>query len=302
MAVRRTDLAVEARQLWEETAAGTTKLEGVTAEERERNGFSVTFVEILNEHGAQALGKPVGKYVSLELDGLLRREEDAFHRAAQAIADELREMLDTITDKAPVLVVGLGNRAITPDLLGPLAAEHLLVTRHLVEGVPEHFGDYRPVSAIVPGVLASTGLESAEITTAVAGTAKPAAVVVIDALAARSMERICRTVQISDSGIAPGSGVGNHRSVLDRATLGVPVVSVGVPTVVDGATLALDILAEEGIENLEPQTLNGRGADLFVTPREIDTQVACLAKVIGYGIDLALHPNLSLSDLEMLLE
>lgn len=302
MAVRRTDLAVEARQLWEETAAGTAKLEGVTAEEREREGFSVTAVEILNEHGAGALGKPVGKYISMELDGLLRRETDAFSRAAGAIAAELRELLGTITDKAPVLVVGLGNRAVTPDLLGPLAAEHLLVTRHLVEGVPEHFGDYRPVSAIVPGVLASTGLESAEITAAVAGAAKPAAVIVIDALAARSMERICRTVQLSDSGIAPGSGVGNHRAVLDRATLGVPVVSIGVPTVVDGATLALDILADAGIENVEPEALNGQGADVFVTPREIDVQVACLAKVIGYGIDLALHPNLTLSDLEMLLE
>lgn len=302
MAIRRTDLAVEAQKLWEESAQGTSRLDGVTAEERQRSGFSVTDVEILNEYGAKALGKPVGKYVSLELDGLLRRETDAFSRAADALAAELREMLSSITENAPVLVVGLGNRAVTPDRIGPLAAEYLLVTRHLVEGVPEHFGNYRPVSALVPGVLGTTGMESAEITAAVAGKAKPAAVVVVDALAARSMERICRTVQLSDSGIAPGSGVGNHRALLNRAALGVPVIAVGVPTVVDGATLALDILADAGIEDVEPAALCGQGADVFVTPREIDTQTACLAKVIGYGINLALHPHLSLSDLEALIE
>lgn len=301
MAVRRTDLAVEARQLWMESAAETTKLDGVEAVERERDGFPVTAVEVVSGEGARALGKPMGRYVSIELDGLLKREADSFQRAAAAIAAELRELF-TVTDNAPVLVVGLGNRAITPDLLGPLAAEHILVTRHLVEAVPEHFGSYRPVSAVTPGVLASTGLESAEIAAAVSGAARPAAVIVIDALAARSLERVCRTVQISDAGITPGSGVGNHRAAIDRATLGVPVISIGVPTVVDGATLALDILAQAGMDDVEPEALGGQGADLFVTPREIDVQVATLAKAIGYGIDLALHPQLDIADLEMLLE
>lgn len=301
MAVRRTDLAVEARQLWMESAAETAQLDGVRAVERERDGFAVTAVEIVNGEGARALGKPIGRYVSIELDGLMKRETDSFPRAAAAIAEELRELF-TVTDNAPVLVVGLGNRAITPDLLGPLAAEHILVTRHLVEAVPEHFGNYRPVSAVTPGVLAATGLESAEIAAAVSDAAKPAAVIVIDALAARSMERVCRTVQLSDAGITPGSGVGNHRAAIDRATLGVPVISVGVPTVVDGATLALDILAQAGRDDIEPEALCGQGADLFVTPREIDVQVATLAKAIGYGIDLALHPQLGISDLEMLLE
>ena len=301
MAIRRTDLAVEARQLWMESAAETADLKGVSAQEREREGFPVTAVEVLDEGGAKALGKPVGNYVSLELDGLMRREENSFSRAVTAIAGELRELLP-IPDGGPVLVVGLGNRAITPDLLGPLAAEHILVTRHLVTGVPEHFGHYRPVSALIPGVLASTGLESAEIAAAVSGAAKPAAVVVIDALAARSLERVCRTVQISDTGISPGSGVGNHRAAIDRETLGIPVLAVGVPTVVDGATLALDVLAQAGVDGVEPEALGGRGSDLFVTPREIDVQVATLAKAIGCGIDLALQPHLTLEDLEMLLE
>ena len=134
------------------------------------------------------------------------------------------------------------------------------------------------------------------------GAAKPAAVLVIDALASRSLERVCRTVQLSDTGISPGSGVGNHRSALNRDTLGVPVLAIGVPTVVDGATLALDILAQAGVDGVEPESLGGRGSDLFVTPREIDVQVAALAKAIGYGINLALHPQLTLADLELLLE
>ena len=301
MAQRRTDLAVEARQLWRESAEGTTRLRGVAAREREREGFAVTAVEVLDEEGARAIGKPVGRYVSLELDGLIRRETDAFPRAAEAIAAELAPLLDEAGD-GPVLVVGLGNRAVTPDLLGPLAADHVLVTRHLVERLPDQFGQFRPVSVLTPGVLASTGLESAEIARAVAGTVVPAAVIAIDALAARSLERVCRTVQLSDTGIVPGSGVGNHRSALDRQSLGVPVVSIGVPTVVDGATLALDLLAQAGQEDPEPQALGGRGADLFVTPREIDAQVALLARAIGYGVSMALHPGLGLSDLELLLE
>jgi len=284
-----------------ESAAETADLKGVAAEERQREGFPVTAVEVLDEEGAKAIGKPVGNYVSLELDGLMRREENSFSRAVTAIAGELRELLP-IPDEGGVLVVGLGNRAITPDLLGPLAAEHILVTRHLVEGVPDHFGHYRPVCALIPGVLASTGLESAEIAAAVSGAAKPAAVLVIDALASRSLERVCRTVQISDTGISPGSGVGNHRSAIDKATLGIPVLSMGVPTVVDGATLALDVLAQAGVEGVEPEALGGQGRDLFVTPREIDVQVATLAKAIGYGINLALQPHLTLDDLEMLLE
>ena len=156
--------------------------------------------------------------------------------------------------------------------------------------------------ALIPGVLASTGLESAEIAAAVSGAAKPAALVVIDALASRSLERVCRTVQISDTGISPGSGVGNHRAAIDRETLGIPVLAVGVPTVVDGATLALDVLAQAGVDGVEPEALGGQGSDLFVTPREIDVQVATLAKSIGYGINLALQPHLTLSDLELLLE
>ena len=300
MLQRRTDLAVEARELWTQSAGEKSALAGVQAEERKREGYPVTVVKVLNEEGAQALGKPVGTYVTLELSGLKRREEDAFPRAVRALAAELRALL-SVPKGAPVLVVGLGNRAITPDNIGPGAADHTLVTRHLVEQVPEHFGHFRPVSALAAGVLATTGVESSELVQAVVEQIKPACVIAVDALASRSLARVCSTVQLADTGITPGSGVGNHRAALNRESLGVPVIALGVPTVVDVATLCADVLAEAGRGELEPQALAGAGAGLMVTPRDIDQSVADLAKVIGYGINLALQDGLSVEDVEMFL-
>ena len=300
MLQRRTDLAVEARELWTQSAGEKSALAGVQAEERKQEGYPVTVVKVLNEEGAQALGKPVGTYVTLELSGLKRREEDAFPRAVRALAAELRALL-SVPKGAPVLVVGLGNRAITPDNIGPGAADHTLVTRHLVEQVPEHFGHFRPVSALAAGVLATTGVESSELVQAVVEQIRPACVIAVDALASRSLERVCSTVQLADTGITPGSGVGNHRAALNRESLGVPVIALGVPTVVDVATLCADVLAEAGRGELEPQALAGAGAGLMVTPRDIDQSVADLAKVIGYGINLALQDGLSVEDVEMFL-
>ena len=300
MLQRRTDLALEARELWMEAAEEQTRLEGVKARDGEREGYPVTTVEVLSDQGAQAIGKPVGKYVTVELGGLARREEDAFPRAVKALAGELAEML--VPDpKAPVLVVGLGNRAITPDAVGPGAADHTMVTRHLVEQVPEHFGHFRPVSALAAGVLGTTGVESGELVKALCDKIHPACVVAVDALASRSMKRVCSTVQIANTGIVPGSGVGNHRYALNEATLGVPVIAVGVPTVVDAATIAADILQEAGKGELDPSALNGVGSDLMVTPRDIDQRVADMAKVIGYGLNLALHEGITLEDVEMFL-
>lgn len=299
MAQRRTDLAVEAHELWKESAGKTTRLTGVRAEERQREGFQTTVVTVLDEEGEAALGKPVGRYVTLDLDGLLRREEDAFGRAVRAVAAEVEGMVPA---DGMALVVGLGNRAVTPDLVGPLSVEHLLVTRHLVDGLPEHFGHLRPVAAVTPGVLASTGVESGDQTAALAEKLKPSCVIAIDALASRAIDRLCRTVQLADTGITPGSGVGNHRTALNKASLGVPVVALGVPTVVDGATLALDLLEQAGRDDLGQEAFGGKGADFFVTPREVDSRVADLAKVIGYGVSLGLNPTLTMEDLTMLLE
>ena len=298
MAQRRTDLAVEAHQLWREGAGDAASLPGVRAQEEDRDGFPVTTVTVSSREGAQALGKPQGTYITIELDGLLRREENAFQRAAGVVAEALRPLLP---DSGPALVMGLGNRAVTPDLIGPLAVDHLLVTRHLVEQVPEHFGDLRPVAAAAPGVLASTGMESSLVAQALAERLRPACVVAVDALASRSLDRLCRTVQLSDAGVVPGSGVGNHREALDRDSLGVPVFTVGVPTVVDGTTLALDLLERAGRTELNRDDLPG-GGGFFVTPREVDQRVADMGKVLGYAVSMALNPSLSVEDLTMLLE
>ena len=300
MLKRRTDLALEAKELWTESAEKETKLEGVRARDSLREGYQVTTVDILDEQGASSLGKPVGSYVTVQLDALARREEDAFGRAARAIAAELNGLLK-LPEEATCLVVGLGNRAITPDAIGPGVADHTMVTRHLVEQAPEHFGSFRPVAALAAGVLGTTGVESGELVKAVAEKIRPGCIIAVDALASRSMDRVCTTVQLANTGIVPGSGVGNHRAALNRETLGVPVIAVGVPTVVDAGTLAADILAEAGQEGLDPEALAGAGEGLMVTPRDIDQRVADLVKVIGDGINLALQPGLTIEDVDLFL-
>ena len=278
---KRTDLALEAQELWKESAKETTNLSGVRARETRREGCTVTRVEILDGRGAAALGKPEGCYISLDLREL-PRDSGGFSRAVEALAGELALLLP---EEGELLAVGLGNRAMTPDALGPLALEHLLVTRHLRAAPP--FDGFRPVAACAAGVLGRTGMESAETVEALVGRLRPAAVLVIDALAARRQKRLCATVQLSDSGIVPGSGVGNHRHPLNRETLGVPVIALGVPTVIDGATLAADLLESAGEE--ADEALLRRAGAVTVTPRDIDAQVRDLAKVIGYGINRAVH-------------
>lgn len=299
MLQRRTDLALEAREIWESGAKKEDRLPGVESEQTDREGYPVTAVRITSQEGARALGKPVGTYVTLELPGLKRREEDAFARAVRALSAELRRMLPA--GEGGVLVVGLGNRAITPDNVGPAAVGYTLVTRHLVEQVPAHFGHFRPVAALAAGVLANTGMESSELVRAVVERISPSCVVVIDALASRSLSRVCATVQLADTGISPGSGVGNHRAALNRETLGVPVIALGVPTVVDAATLCADVLAEAGRREVEPEALRGAAAGLMVTPGDIDQRVADLSKVIGYAVSLALQNDLTVEDLDLLL-
>lgn len=299
MLQRRTDLALEAREIWQEGAQKADRLRGVESARTVREGYPVTTVRITSAEGQRALGKPVGTYITLELPGLKRREEDAFPRAVRALAAELRALLPE--DAGSVLVVGLGNRAITPDNIGPSAVGHTLVTRHLVEQVPEHFGHFRPVAALAAGVLANTGVESSELVRAVAERIRPSCILAIDALASRSLSRVCSTVQLADTGISPGSGVGNHRAALNRETLGIPVIALGVPTVVDVATLCADVLAEAGRGELEPEALRGHGGGLMVTPRDIDQSVADLSKVIGYGVSLALQEGLTMEEMELLI-
>lgn len=290
----RTDLALEAAQ----AVQGASRLPGVWSEEREEDGVKVTAVEIRDEEAAKAVGKPMGRYVTLELEAARRREKAAFGRACGLLAKELGKMIPD--GDGPVLVVGLGNRNITPDAIGPLAHGHLLVTRHLIAQLPEVFGSFRPVAAISAGVLGTTGMESAELVKAVAEKIRPDCVVAIDALAARGMKRLCATVQIANTGIAPGSGVGNHREALNQETLGVPVVAVGVPTVVEVCAVVRDVLEEVGREDLEPKAVVEGGG--FVTTRDIDERVAQWGKLIGYAVNMAVQKGLSLEDIEGLAE
>lgn len=294
----RTDLAVEARQLWQESAGGAGSLPGVRAWDREQSGFKVSTVEILDGQGEQALGKPRGKYVTVELDGYIRREENAFADACRVLSGQLRGLWN-LEKNGNVLVVGLGNRGITPDAIGPDAVDCVMVTRHLTERMPEDFAAFRPVAAMCSGVLGTTGVESGEMVSAVAERIRPDLVIAIDALASRSTDRLCRTVQIADTGIVPGSGVGNARKALNRESLGVPVIAVGVPTVVDAATLTLDLASRAGAD-LDPDAFGDAGG-MIVTPKDIDQSVRDIAKLIGYSVNLALHEGITLEDVDMFL-
>ena len=276
----RTDLAVEAHRI----RAGAGRLEGVEVRETDRSGFHVTTVEVRSPAASKELCKPIGIYHTVTLDPVLRREEAAFSSAAGLISGLIGDLLPR-NDRFSTLVVGLGNRAITPDAVGPHTMESVLATRHLQGHDSELFSALRPVCVLSPGVLGNTGIEAARMVQAVARDLRPDVVIAVDALACSEPERLCRTIQISDTGVTPGSGVGNHREALDRDSFGVPVIAVGVPTVMDISVVS------------DAETLQG----LFVTPRDIDTTVSDFSKLTGSAIDLALQPELSIPDLDLLL-
>ena len=283
-----TDLAAEARELWKQACG--RELPGLITDRMETEGIAADVLEIRDEETAKELCKPKGRYVTFELGALTRREEDAFPRACRALAAELRRQLG-LSGGESVLAVCLGNPDVTPDAVGPLAAEHILVTRHLRRAMPETFAPFRSVAVFRSGVLGTTGVESAALTAAVAGQVRPDAVVAVDALAAREASRLCRAVQITDAGIVPGSGVGNARAAMTAETLGVPVVAVGGPTVVDARTLCA---AYTGVA---PDTAE----ELFVTPRDIDRRVREIARLVGYAVDLALQEGMTVEDVDLFL-
>lgn len=290
----RTDLAVEAIENHKTAAA----LPHVRQSDRTLEGFAVHEVRILSEDAAREIGKPQGRYLTLELDALIRREEDAFPRACKALSTLLRELLPHPND-GPVLIAGLGNRMITPDAIGPQTADHVIATRHLVAQSPAIFADWRPVSALAPGVLGQTGVETGEVICGVLDRVRPATVIAVDALAAGRLSRLLRTVQLADTGITPGAGVGNARAALNEETLGVPVIAVGVPTVVDGATLAHEISSQLGQPDCE--ALDDLSQPVMITTRDIDREVADISRMIGYAVNMALHPHLSVADIDLYL-
>jgi len=294
----RTDLALEAHELWQESTEQESAISGVIAKEEGILGHRVHRVEIVNENGERALGKPRGNYITVELSGVSRREEDVFPRAIKVVSDELLRILPK--SGGDVLVVGLGNRGITPDAVGTASVEKVMVTRHLVEKLPKYFKGFRSVSAITPGVLGITGVESREIIAGVVEKVKPSCIIVIDALAARRVSRLCNTIQITDTGITPGSGVGNARNPINSETIGIPVIAIGVPTVVDISSIIYDIENESGVA-FGDAIIEEYGKSLMVTPKEIDVNIEDMAKIIGYGINSALQPDITISDMDIFL-
>ena len=276
----RTDLASEARRRL--CGGGSvTELPGVRAREETLKGFAVTTVEILDERGERALGKPRGCYITMELP---RRLPDCFARAAAALAELIRRCAGQLPQR--VLLAALGNPDITPDALGSLAAGRLLVTEHLKRQDPGSFSAFRSTLLCRPGVLGTSGLESARQIRALCRESSPELVIAIDALAGADLQMLCRSVQICNTGIAPGSGVGNARQALNRESLGLPVLAIGAPTVLDASALSPD------------PALRG----MFVTPRSIDSLVRGCARLIGSAVNLALHEGLSLEEMELLLD
>ena len=285
MTLSRTDLAVETAEELSSSRDIFSPGTGVTRTESLHCGCPVTRIRVATDAGASLLGRPPGTYVTVDLRPLLSRQEPLLPRAAACLSRELRALLPP--GEGTALVVGLGNSAMTPDAVGTAALEHLLVTRHLLQAMPRQFAGLRPVASLRPGVLSATGVETLELIRGAAAHIRPAVVIVIDALAARSRHRLCATVQLSDTGLTPGSGVGNHRKAVNARTLRLPVVAVGVPTVIDGAALC-------GDEDAAP-------SGLFVTPQDIDRRIRDMGALLGTAITLALQPTLTAADVAALL-
>lgn len=288
----RTDLALETKEKFEED---NVELKGVRVKEEERGeNIKITEVVIETENGAKAMGKPKGIYTTIEAPEMADGEEGYHREISKALAEVLRTMMPQgEKEELSILVVGLGNREVTPDALGPKVVDNMLITRHVIQ----EFGKYalgeehsNLISSIVPGVMAQTGMESVEIVRGVMKEAQPDYIVAVDALAARSVKRLNRTIQITNTGINPGSGVGNHRHALNQESMGVPVIAIGIPTVVDAATIVNDAIS--GFYEEADCTLNS----FFVTPKDIDESIKRLSFTVSEGLNLAFEKEVCPND------
>lgn len=286
----RTDLALEVREQFEQDV----EIRGVALDEDydSENDIRVTTVDIKNVYGAKKMGKPVGRYITIEAPAMQEKDEDYHAEVSEKISRELGRMLGRVT--GDVLVVGLGNREVTPDALGPMVVDNLMVTRHLIKEFGSSVNASISVCAIAPGVMGQTGMETGEILKGIIDATKPEKVIVIDALASRSVSRLNSTVQITDTGISPGAGIGNNRRTLDRTSLGVDVIALGVPTVVDAGTIVRDNmeaalrsqeLSEKEIEVFLGQVCNNGVQEMFVTPKNIDEAVKSISYTIAEAIN-----------------
>lgn len=283
----RTDLALEAQEI-----VGDTD-DGVTVSNKEYDNMIVTKIDITNSNGAKHLGKEIGTYITVELPNLSSHFSHTDERL-EIIGKYIQELLP---QQGTILVVGLGNLNITPDALGPKSTNKILATRHITGELARETGldKLRSVAVIAPGVLGQTGVETSEFVTSVVAKIKPTAIIAIDALASRRVQRLGCTLQISNTGISPGAGVGNKRFAINEKTLGIPVIAVGIPTVVDAMTLALDILPQ--YYNKIDSKVIPKNQPMVVTPREIDLLIERGAQLISLSVNCALHSNFNLSDI-----
>lgn len=291
----RTDLALECKEMYDADPQNSgIEISGVEMDQQlYGEEIGVTRIHIFNEEGSAALAKPQGNYITIEVQGVVDGPDELKERASAVLSDELKRLIP-FHNKLKVLIIGLGNDKVTPDALGPYTVSKVKVTRHFflmynAEGDEE----ISCVSGFIPGVMGSTGMESAELIKSAVAIAKPEMVIAVDALAARNIERISTTIQISDTGIAPGSGTGNMRKELTEKTLGVKVVAIGVPTVIDSRTLILDSLSgflkdAAGAENY----LEEKGQDLIVTSTDVDQVIKDFSEIIANGINITLHPGI----------
>lgn len=278
----RTDLAVEQREM---TAKHS---DNVVVRQYARQNANVTEIEILNDEGAQELGKPKGKYITMEIPAF-SHDSELLDGRLTAMTESIRTLLPD--EDGPVLVAGLGNEDVTPDALGPRTAHGIFATRHIDRALASELGfcELRDVCAITFGVLGQTGMETAETIRGIVNTIHPAAVITVDALAARSLQRLGKTVQLTDTGITPGSGVGNCRARLDKETLGVPVIAIGVPTVVDAVTLVRDFTSEHKMAKEKEDEAKA----MMVCPREIDVTIRRAGRFLALSLNCALQPSIS---------
>lgn len=307
----RTDLADERRDLFRKANHLENEIPGIEAEEVQKSKYiKLNKVRILNEEGANAIGKPIGNYITFDLKYLNVAGDEEIQSAAEALSEELKTLIESKVKKADdILIVGLGNEKVTPDSLGPRVISKIDVTRHWFTYMPQLTDENtRPVSAVSPGVLGTTGIETQEILKGIVENVKPKLIIVIDALASKSMERISSTIQLADTGIVPGAGVGNRRQELSEKTLGIPVIAIGVPTVVEAATVAADSLTifikklqeeaksnkflneldEENKYEMIKEVLQPNDFNFIVTPKEIDDLILNMSSVVARGINMSL--------------
>lgn len=319
----RTDLAIERRDIYEKESKEA--LTGVTIEEEQLEDIKVTTVHIENEEGEKKMGKPIGEYITIEIPELTQFDGATMDEIAHVLSASLEQLIK-LEENETALVIGLGNIAVTPDALGPKVIKKLMITRHLKKLMPEAIDEeIRSVCALAPGVLGTTGIETGEIIKSLVSKIEPKVVICIDALSSRSLKRVAKTIQISNTGIVPGAGVGNHRMEINEKTIGIPVIAIGIPTVVNAATVANDAMdlvldemieeSEEGKEfyemlkgidrnkkaNLIKSLLRPFMGELMVTPKEVDEIIDYLSKIVANGINLALQPAMMIEDINSFL-